>query len=266
VSRSTLAGAQVVGARAGELTDTLVVALGANDAGNPAAFRQRVDAVLAAAGAVPRVLWLTIPEVRSYYPAANQVLRDAAAVHPNLRVVDWHVTASIPGMTSSDGLHLTPAGARAMSLVLVGAALTGGDPVPAPPPPTTPPPPEPVPTTVPPDTVPVDTLPADALPSDTTVPTEATATSVPATTAPATTTTPPRSESPRGSRREVGAAANSEVLDPAPGASTTLTVLRVAAAATVLVLAGLGGHAAGSRVLRRPEASGRSGPGPTAGP
>lgn len=154
VSRSTSAGAAAVAAHGPELTDTLVVSLGANDSGNTELFRRRVEEVLAAAGATPRILWLTIPEVRPYYGPANQVLRDAATTHPNLEVVEWHVAATNPGMTSSDGLHLTPAGARAMAFLVMGAALSDrtATPLAPAPPPTEPPAPaptEPLPTEVP---------------------------------------------------------------------------------------------------------------------
>lgn len=139
VSRSTLAGAEAVRSRAGGLTDTLVVSLGANDGGNPATFRQRVDAVMAAAASVPNVYWLTIREVRPYYGPANQVLRDAATRYPNLRLIDWHAaSAGRSGLTSGDGLHLTGAGANELAGLVASTVTTGAAPlVAAPPVPTT---------------------------------------------------------------------------------------------------------------------------------
>lgn len=125
INRSTLAGADAVRSRAGELTDSLVVNLGTNDAGNPATFRQRVDAVMAAAGSTPLVYWLTIREVRPYYGPANQVLRDAAERYPNLSVIDWNAaTAGSSGLTAVDGLHLTPAGASSMTFLVGSTVLT----------------------------------------------------------------------------------------------------------------------------------------------
>ncbi len=126
VNRSTLAGAQAVAAHAPELSDTLVVSLGANDAGNPATFRQRIDAVMAAAGPVPRVLWLTIREVRDYYGPANQVLRDAAERYPNLDLIDWNgASAGAPGLTAGDGLHLTPAGGGSLAFLVAASVASG---------------------------------------------------------------------------------------------------------------------------------------------
>lgn len=121
VSRSTSAGAQAVAARKADATDTLVVNLGANDAGNANLFAQRVEQVMAAAAGVPHVYWLTIREVRPYYPAANNVLREAATRHPNLTVVDWNAASTAPGLTSADGLHLKPQGAVAMTDAVLAA-------------------------------------------------------------------------------------------------------------------------------------------------
>lgn len=244
VSRSTLAGAEVVAARAAELTDTLVVGLGANDSGNPALFRQRIDAVMGAAGPGPRVLWLTIPEVRPYYGPANQVLRDAAAVHPNLRVVDWHTVAPQPGMTASDGLHLTPTGARAMALVLLAAASAVAEPVP---PPTTAAPPPPPPTEAPPaPPVPADTV--VPVPPPGTVPAEPSTTLATSTT---TTTTDADRRAEAAARRRRAA----ELAAPDPGGSggggpSPTAALWVLGAALLLGVAGYAGHAVGTRVVR----------------
>jgi lysophospholipase L1-like esterase len=194
VGRSTIAGADAVRRHGPELTDTLVVSLGANDAGSTATFRQRVDAVLAAAAGVPHVYWLTIREVRPYYAPANDVLRAAAAAHPNLRLIDWNgASAGSTGLTASDGLHLTGAGATALASLVASEVLTG--PAAAPPVPTT---------TVTPTTAPPTTLAATPAPVTPSVP-AATAppSTVPSTTVATTTTTP---GSGRSGRRPVDAA------------------------------------------------------------
>ncbi len=161
VSRSTVAALDAIEAHRGELTDSLVLSFGANDAGNPATFRSRVERVLAATASVPHVYWLTIREVRDYYPAANQVLREVAAAHPNVTVVDWNgATVGSSGLTAGDGLHLTGAGAARMADVLVGAVVNGAAPIAAAPPPPPPTLPAPVETTAPPTTpVPETTVP-----------------------------------------------------------------------------------------------------------
>ncbi|MFN7151043.1 MAG: hypothetical protein ACK4V6_16390, partial [Microthrixaceae bacterium] len=98
VSRSTSAALTAVESHRAELTDSLVLSIGANDAGNTAAFRQRVAAILDATAGVPHVYVLTIREVRDYYGPANQAIRDVAAVRPNVTVLDWH--AATAGDTS----------------------------------------------------------------------------------------------------------------------------------------------------------------------
>jgi len=133
VSRSTSAGAAAIDSHWQELTDSLVINLGANDAGNTAAYRQKVEQILSSTAGVPHVYWITIREVRDYYPAANQALREVAAGFPNVSVLDWNAaTAGSSGLTAGDGLHLTAAGARVMTDLVAGAVVNSGVPLAAP--------------------------------------------------------------------------------------------------------------------------------------
>jgi len=182
VSRSTSAGAAAIDAHWMELTDSLVINLGANDAGNTASYRQKVEQILSATAGVPHVYWLTIREVRDYYPAANQAIREVAAGHPNVTVLDWNAyTAGSTGLTAGDGLHLTNAGAAAMTDLVAGAVVNsvlpqvGAVPAPTSPPATLPPETVPV-TTLPPETVPVTTVPPATVPP-TTLPPQSSTTS-----------------------------------------------------------------------------------------
>ncbi|CAB4979877.1 unannotated protein [freshwater metagenome] len=184
VSRSTSAGAAAIDAHGMELTDSLVINLGANDAGNTASYRQKVEQILSSTAGVPHVYWLTIREVRDYYPAANQALREVAAGHPNVTVLDWNAaTAGSTGLTSSDGLHLTGSGAAAMTDLVFGAVVNSVIPQIAPAPAPTPPP----------ETVPPATAPPAAAPPETAPPTSLPATTVTPTTLPTTTTSMPQS-------------------------------------------------------------------------
>jgi lysophospholipase L1-like esterase len=184
VSRSTSAGLDAVESHRPLLTDSLVVSLGANDAGNTAAFRERVRAILDAAASVPRVYWVTIREVRDYYGPANQAVRDVAAGRPNVTVLDWHAaTAGATDLTAGDGLHLNGAGAARMTQLVTDAVVTGSPPA-APPPPAT------------------------SLPPTTAPPTTLSPTTVPPTTAPAPTTTPPTT-APRNLRSSPAAESSS---------------------------------------------------------
>lgn len=175
VSRSTSAGLDAIESHRPLLTDSLVVSLGANDAGNTAAFRERVRAILDATASVPRVYWVTIREVRDYYGPANQAVRDVAAGRPNVTVLDWHAaTAGATDLTAGDGLHLNGAGAARMTQLVTDAVVTGALPAAPPsPPPTSLPPTTAAPTTVPPSTVPPTTVPSTTVPSTTAPPTTA---------------------------------------------------------------------------------------------
>jgi lysophospholipase L1-like esterase len=180
VSRSTSAGAAAIDSHWMELTDSLVINLGANDAGNTASYRQKVEQILSSTAGVPHVYWLTIREVRDYYPAANQAVREVAAAHPNVTVLDWNgATAGSTGLTSGDGLHLTGAGAAAMTDLVIGAVVNSI--VPQAPAAAPPAPPEPAPPTAPPappTTLAPTTLPPTSLPAETVPPTTVTQSAV----------------------------------------------------------------------------------------
>ncbi len=126
VSRSTGAGLQAIESHRPELTDSLVVSLGANDAGSPSAFRQRVQSILDTTAGVPHVYWVTVREVRDYYAPANQIVRELAAGRPNVTVLDWHgATVGATDLTSGDGLHLNGAGAGRMTQMVIDAVVAG---------------------------------------------------------------------------------------------------------------------------------------------
>ena len=113
-SRSTSQGADHVRFLAASGMDAIVVMLGANDAGDPQTYRNRVKEVVAAADGVPRIYWMTIPETRDYYPAANQIVAEELAARPGGAVLDWNSVLA-DGLTSGDGMHLKPQGATAMA-------------------------------------------------------------------------------------------------------------------------------------------------------
>lgn len=178
VNRSSAAALGAVEAHRGELTDSLVLSVGANDAANTGAFAQRVAAILDATATVPHVYVLTIREVRDYYGPANQAIRDVAAGRPNVTVLDWHAaTVGDASLTAADGLHLNGAGATRMTQLVTDAVVAGAVPGAAVPPAPTAAPTTPAPTAAPPTTP----APTTAAPT-TTAPT----TTAPTTTAPTT--------------------------------------------------------------------------------
>ena len=180
VSRST--GASVEAALShGTDFDVVVVLLAHNDGGSPGAYQPAFRRLFDAYGDSPRIVALTIHEVRPYYSTVNAFLRGEAGARGNLVVADWNAVAQQnPGATGGDGLHLSGTGASLMAALIAGevtAAETDLAPVPT----TT------TTTTAPPTTT--TEAPTTTTTTTTTVP--ATTTTIAATT---TTVAPPRLE------------------------------------------------------------------------
>jgi lysophospholipase L1-like esterase len=115
VSRSTGASADVLSSL-GTDWDVVAVLLGHNDGGSPGAYQPAVRRILDQLRDVPRVAWLTIHEVRPYYPGVNQYVAGLREEYPNLRIADWNaVAAANPGALAGDGLHLNGQGATLMA-------------------------------------------------------------------------------------------------------------------------------------------------------
>jgi lysophospholipase L1-like esterase len=115
VSRSTGAGADVLATR-GTDWDAVVILLGHNDGAAPGVYQPAARRILDQLRDVRRVSWLTLHEVRPYYPAVNQYLAGLRAEYPNLHLADWNAVARAnPGAVAGDGLHLTPRGAELMA-------------------------------------------------------------------------------------------------------------------------------------------------------
>lgn len=115
VNRSTGQGAEVID-RLGTDWDVVVVLLGHNDGGTPGAYQPAVRRILDQLRGVRSVSWLTIHEVRPYYPDVNRFVAEQVATHPNLRTGDWNaVAAANPGAVAADGLHLNGTGAQLMA-------------------------------------------------------------------------------------------------------------------------------------------------------
>jgi hypothetical protein len=102
-----------------KLGPTVIVILGYNDFEDT--FATSIEAALQAldkAGA-KRILWLTLRAERQSYLRMNDVIREVAARHPEVTVVDWNVySRSHPDWFQPDGLHLLPAGTRALATFL----------------------------------------------------------------------------------------------------------------------------------------------------
>ncbi len=133
VSRST--GASVDAALShGTDFDVVVVLLAHNDGGSPGAYEPAFRGLFDAYGDSPRIVALTIHEVRPYYSTVNAFLRGEAGARGNLVVADWNAVAQqSPGATAGDGLHLSGNGASLMaSLIATEVTAAETDLAPAP--------------------------------------------------------------------------------------------------------------------------------------
>jgi hypothetical protein len=109
---------------AGRLGDAVVIMAGYDDWYN---FDVAVDTIVAEAKrqGIGHVVWLTYRAVGPYvgvggaysatYRAFNAILAQKARQHPELTIADWHgYSAAQPSWFSSDGIHLSRAGATAL--------------------------------------------------------------------------------------------------------------------------------------------------------
>ena len=116
VGLSLLGSASIVRARRGEIGEVAVVELGANDGLDADVFRQRVDAMMGALAGVPLVIWIDQPTIEPGRAALNAQLTAAAAANPSIRLVEWSAqVAAHPDYVAPDGLHLSAAGAAALT-------------------------------------------------------------------------------------------------------------------------------------------------------
>jgi lysophospholipase L1-like esterase len=125
VNRSTGTGADIVAQRGADW-DVAVVLLGHNDGGSPGAFQPAARSIIDQLRDVPYVSWLTIHEVRPYYPDVNHFIAGLEGEYPNLHQGDWNAVANAhPEGVSGDGLHLNGTGANLMAGLVAEQVETG---------------------------------------------------------------------------------------------------------------------------------------------
>jgi hypothetical protein len=119
---------QVLRARLSAGWDAAVIMLGNNYDGDAPAFAADLEEVLDELAPRPVVL-LSVTEFEDDRAEVNYVLREQAALRPNVRVVEWSErTADDDGeLLAGDGLHLTDAGRR--EIVLMTSRALGRAPV-----------------------------------------------------------------------------------------------------------------------------------------
>lgn len=100
-----------------QLGDVIVIHLG----NNGAAPGDAVGRIVAAAGD-RRVVMLTVRVPRRWEQQVNDTVRQAAADHTNIDLLDWQAVANAePGLLLGDGVHLTDAGQLRYAELVVGA-------------------------------------------------------------------------------------------------------------------------------------------------
>lgn len=119
-SRQAYSGAAELRHRGASLPENVVVHLGTNGTFPLSACH----AMVKAAGPDRRVYLVTIHVPRSWEKGNNKVIRQCAADYPagRVTVIDWDWAASRhPKWLYSDGMHLTPTGAKGYARVIDAA-------------------------------------------------------------------------------------------------------------------------------------------------
>ncbi len=107
----------------------LIVKVGYNESAS--GYGKGIDQVMRAARAdgARGVVWVTLRETRDTYHWTNIAIRQAAKRWPQLVVADWNAYSDGKPWFSSDGLHLSAAGAEVLAAFLrpfvLKAAATG---------------------------------------------------------------------------------------------------------------------------------------------
>lgn len=111
----------------GELGPVVVVIVGYNDYEDN--YAENIDDAMAAfrKASVEHVLWATLREERQSWANMNDTIRAAARRYPEMTVLDWNALArQSPDWLQPDGIHLTPAGAKGMAIMVNDALVQLG--------------------------------------------------------------------------------------------------------------------------------------------
>jgi hypothetical protein len=115
---------RVIVKRRKDVGQIAVLNLGNNYNGDRAAFAESVETALSELSGVSHVIWINVGEFEEDRTEVNEVLRDAAATHPNLTIVDWNSWwERDDSLTGGDRLHLTPDGAQAYASLVAASVL-----------------------------------------------------------------------------------------------------------------------------------------------
>lgn len=100
------------------LGTVLIVYVGYNESST--GYAKGIDQVMRAAlrQGANGVVWVTLREERDVYRQTNVAIRAAAKRWPQLRVADWNTYSTGKPWFSSDGLHMSAAGAQGLAAFL----------------------------------------------------------------------------------------------------------------------------------------------------
>lgn len=112
VGRATREGVAELRARRTKLAPVVVVSLGTNDAeGTEDEFRALVGDAIRVVGPNRCLVWATIVRDGEERAGFDDVLRDAAAEHPNVQLAEWaSLVSDDPTLLAGDRVHGTPDG------------------------------------------------------------------------------------------------------------------------------------------------------------
>jgi peptidoglycan/LPS O-acetylase OafA/YrhL len=110
-----------------KLSDVVVLHPGTNGVLPESMMREMLDLL----AEVPTVLVVNSQMPRTWRKPNNDVIRTVVEDYPNATVVDWfRASKDEPNFFASDGIHLTPAGARTFATLIKQAAEQGTAPAP----------------------------------------------------------------------------------------------------------------------------------------
>jgi len=114
-------GVEVLDRRIGAVWDAVIIYLGTNFDGNESSLRKQFDKMFEITRGVETVV-LTTGVFRDAQKTVNKVIKESAAEHDHVHVLDWSSVAKLKGVTSSDKIHLSDTG-RAILAQTIARAL-----------------------------------------------------------------------------------------------------------------------------------------------
>lgn len=114
-------GRDVLKERIYEGWDAAVVFLGTNPSANIDRYKQDMTRIVESLAPRPTLL-LTTTLFRESQKPVNDIIREIAASHDNVSILDWGTASMQPGVLNKDNVHPTPVG-RALLVKAVAAAV-----------------------------------------------------------------------------------------------------------------------------------------------